>query len=517
MPPGVRIQKLDGDKGKQKLRQVVMDSAIPTPGVVFTHNNSKDNVLRGLCERLFYVARGPDFVPPPEATQFDLSDYGKALLRKMPKLVEPISADAFVALYDGPKRKRYEAAMRTLVDRDLESKDWEVKLFIKDEKICSWVKADPAPRLISPRSPEYCLELGRYIKPIEALLYKAVARVWGETTIAKGLNFNERGLLIQQKWESFDFPVAVGLDASRFDQHVSETALKWEHSVYNGVYCNRSKKLKFLLRKQLLNYGSVYVDDHKISYTHRGGRMSGDMNTALGNCLLMTGMVWTYARAMNINVKLINDGDDCVVFMESADLEKFTANLQEWFLGYGFSMKVETPVYNLEEIEFCQCHPVYNGEQYTMCRNLHKVLFTDGVHIGRTTDEIRAIRHSIYQSGLAWAKGIPVFNEFYKFLNPGLPPKQIRLWGEAMHSGTYWNAKGCVTGTEKITTEARLSFYKAFGLSETEQLAVEELYRQLPRPVIDGPHSVCEYSASCKHYPLFVCDSLNYLLFGETL
>jgi hypothetical protein len=449
------------------------------------------------------------FSLPPSPSLFDLGEYRKAVLQKMPKHLEPLTHDEFVMLYDGPKRKRYEAAARSLLERQLEEKDWKISLFIKDETICSWSKVDPAPRLISPRSPEYCLEVGCYIKPIEHLLYKAVARVWGETTIAKGLNFNQRGQLISEKWNAFRKPVAIGLDAHRFDQHVSYEALKWEHSVYTGCFPGKPK-LRKLLDKQLFNSGTCYVDDHKVTYHRKGGRMSGDMNTALGNCLIMTGLVWTYARQKGLNVKLINDGDDCVVFLEQEDLNAFLSGFKPWFVERGFNMKVEEPVYELEGIEFRQCHPVWNGEQYSMCRNVHKALFTDVVHVGRTIDEIKAIRQAVAECGEAWARGFPVFPEFYRSLRTGVEAAVLR------HSGTYWNAKGCFAGTLQITDEARLSFEKAFGVTPHEQLAIEAMYRALCPVQFNEPHIVHEYSPSIPStdYPLFVSEGLSYILFA---
>lgn len=491
----------------------MMDISFPTPGLCYTHNNSKDNIVRGLGERLMMVPDGSGgFAPPPSPTVFDLEDYRKAILRKMPKHLNPLTHDEFVMLYDGPKRKRYQSAARNLLERPLGPRDSQISLFIKDETICSWTKEDPAPRLISPRSPEYCLEVGCFIKPIEHLLYKAVARVWGETTIAKGLNFNQRGELINEKWNSFDDPVAVGLDASRFDQHVSSEALIWEHSVYTRCF-PKYPYLKKLLSQQINNVGTCYVDDWKITYKRKGGRMSGDMNTALGNCLIMTGLVWEYLRSRGIEGKLINDGDDCVVFMERKDLAQFTETLKEWFLARGFNMKVEEPAYEVEQIEFCQCHPVWNGEQYTMCRNVHKALFTDVVHVGRTPQEIAGIRAAVSLCGQAWSRGLPIFGTFYRAVDSGARPTVIR------HSGTYWNSRGCQSGTEHVTDAARLSFCKAFDLDPYEQLAIEEFYEDLGRKKRDlcEPQLVLMYdkSISPTEYPLFVSDSLNYLLFQK--
>lgn len=497
---------------------MILDQAVPTPGIVYTHNNSLQNVVRGLGERLKFVSNGRGgFVPPPRPAIFDLEEYGERLVRKMPKFSGPINRDEFVLLYDGPKRKRYEHAVMQLERDGLQEVDSEVNTFIKDEKVCSWLKEDPAPRLISPRGPKYGVELGRYIKPIEHLLYKAVARVWGETTIAKGLSFNERGKLMEAKWNSFNEPVAIGLDASRFDQHVSAAALAWEHSVYMRCYPGerRNGKLARLLRKQIDNVGRCYVDDHEVKWEHRGGRMSGDMNTALGNCLIMTGLVWRYLQVLGIKGKLINDGDDCVVFIEKRDLDIFTLRLEDWFRARGFSMKVEKPVFRLEEIEFCQCHPVWNGEQYTMCRNVHKALFTDAVHVGRTVDEIRSIRSATSKCGKVWSKGIPVFGSFYDFIDCQPNPKHKGgFHGDFLHSGTFWQAKGCVSGTKEVTDAARQSFAVAFGVEASEQIAIENLYRGLRRPTLDAPHNALVYNPSepSNNYPLFVCESLNIVL-----
>ncbi|APG76490.1 hypothetical protein 1 [Hubei tombus-like virus 9] len=511
-PPGVRISDHATSSGREKNRHVLVDTGVPGVGLCYTHNNSADNLLRGLGERLLMVPTGDTFSQPPRpcADAFRcLEEYRRKVVSKCPKQTGPLERDEFVSLYDGPKRKRYEAAARNLADRELQKADWDINVFIKDETVCSWSKVDPAPRLISPRSPEYCLELGCYIKPVEKLLYKAVARVWGEVTIAKGLNFNQRGELIQQKWESFTEPVAVGLDASRFDQHVSTDALEFEHGFYTQLY-PRSKKLPFLLSKQLLNEGRAYVDDKKIEYSVRGSRMSGDMNTALGNCLIMTSLVWGYLKERSVVGKLINDGDDCVVIMEKADLFRFMDGLTEWFTQRGFTMKVESPVYTLEEIEFCQCHPVFNGESYTMCRNVFKALFTDVAHVGRTWREVVGIRESISVAGAVWAKGIPVLSAFYRSLSTGAPQVVPR------HSGTWWNAQGCNTGTVEITPASRESFAKAFHLDPAEQAAIEQMYDTLPQLPFSDPNRMLTYNPTipADQYPILISEPLQVLLFN---
>ena len=84
------------------------------------------------------------------------------------------------------------------------------------------------------------------------------------------------------------------------------------------------------------------------------------------------------------------------------------------------------------------------------------------------------------------------------------------------HSGTFWNAKGCTSGTNNISDRARMSFCKAFGLEAHEQIAIEGFYDGLKRTNLKESQIVLDYSPSIPstQYPLFVSDSLNYLLFN---
>jgi hypothetical protein len=54
----------------------------------------------------------------------------------------------------------------------------------------------------------------------------------------------------------------------------------------------RSKELAELLKWQLQNKGFARTIDGLIKYSVEGCRMSGDMNTALGNCTIMCALVY---------------------------------------------------------------------------------------------------------------------------------------------------------------------------------------------------------------------------------
>jgi hypothetical protein len=84
------------------------------------------------------------------------------------------------------------------VSEPISAKDFIVDGFTKAEKYSITDKGDPAARLISPRSARAGVEFGRFTKPIEGVIYKAINRVAGAITVAKGLNASEVGKLIHK-------------------------------------------------------------------------------------------------------------------------------------------------------------------------------------------------------------------------------------------------------------------------------------------------------------------------------
>jgi hypothetical protein len=84
----------------------------------------------------------------------------------------------------------YQRAVDSLRSEPVRRDDARIKPFVKAEKINVSKKPDPCPRLIQPRSPRYNVEVGVYLKPLERLVYRAIAKVWGGQTVLK-LNAEE--------------------------------------------------------------------------------------------------------------------------------------------------------------------------------------------------------------------------------------------------------------------------------------------------------------------------------------
>jgi len=449
----------------------------PGPRAVFgVHNNSLANLVRGINERVFYTTNKGTLPKRPILGAFDNLAFQSDLKGFK---VHPWTLDQVVESYSGRQRLRYAQAAESVVREPLNlKKDARVSTFIKAEKINFTSKPDPAPRVIQPRDPRFNVCFAQYIKPMEHLIYKAMGRMYKYPCVAKGFNALQTGDILAKKWALFDQPSCVGLDASRFDQHVSVDALKWTHSIYRK-FC-RDDEFNKILKAMYVNKGYGTAKDGRVKYKVEGCRMSGDMDTALGNCVLMVGITYSLCKKLGIRHELFDNGDDCIVIMESEDVDRFNAAVDEWYGNLGFTMKVEKPVYQLERIEFCQTHPVFDGESWRMVRNL--VCLSKDMTSVISWDQLHTWWRAIGECGLALTYGIPVMEAFYSWLcRIGSDVGKVKL--HPLYRCGMVNLAGTMKYKEMaITSQARLSFAAAFGISPDMQVALEQMYGQLDAP-----------------------------------
>lgn len=437
------------------------------------HNASLKNVTRGLVERVFCVVnkQGKLVRPPKPALGAYINTMGD-IGRQLSDLVgycHHWTRQQFVDSYNGPRRASYERAAATLDSQPLTIRDSYLSTFVKAEKINATLKSDPPPRVIQPRGQRYNIEVGRYLKPLEPLLMKAIDKLWGEPTAIKGYTVEKVGSIFAMKAQKYSSPVFVGLDASRFDQHCSRQALQWEHGIYNNIFAD--PYLAELLTWQLTNRGTAFTSDGKVKYTVDGCRMSGDMNTSMGNYLIMSSLCYAYCKEVGLSASLANCGDDCVLVLEKSDLGKLSS-LPEWFVRMGYTMKVEPPVYELEQVEFCQMHPVYTSRGWLMVRRPDTVLTKDccvvrgGLTENRLGDWLGAQR----AGGLSLAGDVPILGQFYQCF----PEKASDM--ESDYAAPHKFRASQQYGS--ISDDTRYSFWLAFGLTPDEQIAVEDELRE---------------------------------------
>lgn len=486
------------------------------------------DALRAVVERVFQVRKEGGQLGDPPSPVDDFNHLTGHCLREFRPLqpVLPAKLEDVPLMMNGAKRRLYEKALATACLRKVRPSDACLSAFVKVEAGNYTRKQDVVPRLIQPRSPLYNLHVARFLKPNEHCMYrKAALWKWNRPTttpiILKCYDGIARANIIKEKCEAIgaDF-VAVGTDMSRFDQHTSPAALKWEHSMYLEYFhyasSNDKSELKSLLKMQLKNRGFVRCKDGTvIKYTRSGCRMSGDMNTALGNCLIMAGLLYGLHKKLGIVMEVVCDGDDAVTIMHKSDLPKFMEALGPHFLAAGYTANVESVAEELEKIEFCQCRPVFNGETHIMCRNPFKAISNDMQGVGKWTlpHLTSKMLSAVGQGGGHLCVGIPVMQSFYKGMR--LEEVDISQWDQ--DSGFRRMAMGVVERYKRkytnvperaISCDARVSFYNAFGVDPDTQRALELF---IPTPRV-GP--ICHIPAELWRLRLMTDATLRHCLSG---
>ncbi len=470
--PGLEPRKTIG---KTTVRKVLHMGVNLCETELTTHNNSLTNLVRGVGERVLYTdgKYTLPIQPMPGVFVRRLGGYRTSIARLVGRQ-SPVSRQCFADLYKGPRHAVYQRAVDSLAVKPVGRADARLKTFVKAEKINLRLKADPVPRVIQPRDPRYNVEVGRFLKPVEYRVYEAINDLFGGPTVFSEFNAFQQAKHLRAKWDSFSRPACIGLDASRFDQHVSEQALLFEHGLYRLIFGRC--ELMSLLGWQVDNVGLARAADGWFKYRKRGGRASGDMNTSLGNKFLMCLMCKFYIDSKPVRIEFVNNGDDCLMLLERAHVPLLD-DLAQRFTEFGFKLTLEEPVYEFEQIEFCQTRPVCAGGIWRMVRNVATCFAKDITVVNLGHDELsyrRRLWH-IGECGLAVCADVPVLSAFYAML---------KRFGERSECYSNFNkydyysvaARGARAPSDIVTADSRLSFYIQTAITPDEQLALEDYF-----------------------------------------
>jgi hypothetical protein len=457
-------------------------TGVAPPINIRTFNNTIDAAYTAIVERVLLVkdetCDGMKRPPLPITDHFTKTlDYIVRHFKRTAPFCNPLTHRAYALSFQAPKQQLYLKACDSLDLLSLRRKDFNVKVFLKYEKN-DVSKKIVVPRVISPRGPRAAVSLGRYIKPIEHRIYEEIYELYVHSVVMKCKNELQRAVVLKEHWDHFNEPVAIGFDATRFDAHVHKEALNFEHDIYKTFYPT-SRKLGEMLKWQIVNKCYANLPNGVVSYVTTS-RMSGDVNTSLGNVLIACSMVHALLRDLSISGRLVNDGDDCVLIVERRDYRRFIATAGQWFLDMGFTMIFEDPVYEFEKIEFCQCQPINVGGEYLMVRNPRKSIPKDAVSLVPLSNRTTTARWlaAVGLGGLHKTGGVPILQSFYSmYVRAANGASPLKHTGQGDYIGRYGVKLERKTST--VTDDTRYSFWLAFGISPEEQLAIEGFYDNL--------------------------------------
>lgn len=379
-----------------------------------------------------------------------------------------LTLEETVETFPQNRRRRYRRTLQKLLASGWTEKFGNISAFVKSELLP--FNPDKDPRMIQSRQMEFHLLFSRVTKPLEHSLYHVLDPYHQTPLVAKGMNLEQRYRAIKTGWDLINQSengeaVSVSLDLSRWDMNVSAPMLRAIHCLYHQfVQCPLSHHQMYL---QLANKCAT---DNGLTYRTVGGVMSGDMTTALGNCiaviainllfrdiisalvdgtdieslllsvtgpsntqrLLELGLKTELQKVRNLKHRplppfILDDGDDHIIIMSRVQVKLWTILLPVLWEAAGHKLTVEGQVEEFHRIQFCQHQPFSGTKVQTMVPNplkvIPKTLFISGKYLSRplpflkTKVLARAILHN----------GVPTLGPLFRKLAREIPGPTLEM------------------------------------------------------------------------------------------
>lgn len=397
----------------------------------------------------------------------------------------PCPLEVVYRRYTGIKRARYERAHAQILRQGgvIYRDQAKIKMFVKMEgyKIKE-EKPFPDCRAIQFRTFEYTLMLASKIRPAEHKMYmlEDVSGFPPGRMFAKNMNQFEKANAIVEMVTSMPGARIVCCDLSRYDAHLQVPILRdVEHVAWNEAVCDPD--LARLLRMQLSNRGSAHTSDGKIQYRVNGERMSGDANTAGGNCIITACALTGFFKSRGFEFRILVDGDDSVAVYRGPELS--LEELDVYFKRLGMVIGIDCRPTCIEEVDFCQSRPVSVDGVWTMIRDPMKVLTKVGMT--HRKDSPAAYKKRLYTTATCegfLARGVPILQSYARSLirntTRQMTSRQLKrgfMKGEVLS----YRMQHLLVAPQKyddipVSISTRRSFERAFGITVQEQIVYEK-------------------------------------------
>jgi len=201
--------------------------------------------------------------------------------------------------------------------------------------------------------------------------------------------------------------------------------------------------------------------------------MSGDMNTALGNCIISASLLWAYCQEKGISIKAIVDGDDSVTFLERRDLRAYLDGIEGWMADKGFRLVTEAAVDDISKVEFCQARFLDIAE-CTMVRNPLKAVSQDHAWVVDRSIPYEEVVAATGLGGLSLYGNVPVLGAYYQKLASATVPSKKTLQRLSFQDSWLRDAAIGTGGYVEPSEEARYAFWRSWGITPGTQRAMED-------------------------------------------
>nr|QZZ63333.1 hypothetical protein [Nelson wasp-associated virus 1] len=495
----------------------VMVRGVHVPIEYGLHKHRVMDELQTICNR--HLMKTPDPELGSEACkEFKKVIYG--LSRQIGKVRSATIQDVLRGK-TGRRKKRFMQGILELRDQGVMRKDARITEMQKLEMYDSTKIATKEDRGIQFRTVKYNAALARELHNIEERVIGMHPD--GYHPVMKGATPQQRAERIAIGQSRFKKPLYLLLDHSRFDAHVNEYLLDQEHRFY--LRCRRGNPfLRRLLRFQYINRGRTKGG---IGYVSRAKRMSGDINTGLGNTVLNYCMLRAWLNCSGVNGHIYLDGDDSVIIVEDDDKGKLLP-VEEFMLNFGMVTICET-VTEFWKVEFCQSKPVLVDGTVRFVRNPHKVMATVG-QSAEVLDPIVAgdnLRASCLCE-LAMNGNCPVISKYCRRILDYVGNGPVRFSPSLLWKAEQYGIKFEAPPEVEPSDESRYTMWRAWGIDPGMQEVYEQQHqifsgfidtrkrkpKKLRELVYDAEEEWSGYSepaCGCEQCPTYLSDEAYHL------
>lgn len=230
--------------------------------------------------------------------------------------------------------------------------------------------------MIQGRDIAFNIEYGRFIKPIEDKCGKRVQ-------FAKGTNLDIADK-IRKLVKTYRYYTEC--DHKTFDAHVTTEMLKLTHTLYQACY-HHNPSLR-AMSKKTLNNNCKSRDGTK--YRVRGTRMSGDVDTSLGNSLINYAILKEAVTSLVGKCEIIVNGDDSIIFTNRPiNIETLKTTLRE----YNMESEIKPSVTCIHKVEFCRHRYIINNlGKPSMMIDPHRITSIYGMTYKQQSDYVEYLR-----------------------------------------------------------------------------------------------------------------------------
>lgn len=420
----------------------------------FPDGRDSENYVRAALYRVLQL------VGPEELDHEMLTDLAGFVLRWCRKylLVQgaPMPFSAWIESRPYPQHRKEELRLAHAKALTRENWDYEyISCFLKGE--CYQAFKDP--RLINSRSDEFKCLFGPWCTWMESIVYRL-------PMFAKHIRVRDRPKIIENMISHM--PVQFVSDYSRFESSMRPELMEAiECVVYThfGVpqgYMNVITGKNHLCARKGVFEAVVY-----------GSRMSGEMNTSLGNGLTNYLMFAYYAHCHGLPIVGMVEGDDGIY----GSTQRFDP---KWFLKLGFKVELieDKPV---NAAGFCRQFWTSDGTVVTDLYRLTKLGWTMHLPKAASLTKKKELFAAICLSLGHELGGSPIFWAFAKkYGRSGKVPLNWWELNEAQTLGIEYEIKGHwihLKGEapwQQPSLQTREEYSLMFGISVGAQLAIEK-------------------------------------------